>query len=309
VGASVALIRPASRVRPAADSDPAEGPEDRWMLTSDGQLLALTVGPARSGVGDGDALVLLHATLADRTSLIPLARALADEGRCLLLDRRGSGGSRMPAPAPVPVARHAEDVLETLDGCGIRRALIVGHSFGGVVGLELAAAHPDRVLGVVAFEPPYLPLADAEHLETVGSVAATVLEAHATGGATAATRGFMELVAPGDWARLRPSTRHVLEAQGDAVLADAAMPGLDVADLDAIRVPVALITGDRSEPFYLPIARALVRHLRHARLVHIEGLRHTGPIADPGRIAPVVQELWAAARRSARAVPAGARQP
>lgn len=46
-----------------------------------------------------------------------------------------------------------EDVLAVLDGLGWGDAVIVGHSWGAHLALRLAAAHPDRVLSVLAIEP------------------------------------------------------------------------------------------------------------------------------------------------------------
>ena len=105
------------------------------------------------------AVLVLHATLSSSAQLVGLGAQLSDLGGVLLLDRRGSGGSVMARPAAVSVARHVADALATLDACGVERAILVGHSFGAVVALELAARHPDRVMAVAAWEPPLIPLA------------------------------------------------------------------------------------------------------------------------------------------------------
>jgi lipase len=45
------------------------------------------------------------------------------------------------------------DVLETLDALQLERVDLIGHSFGGRLGIELAAAHPERVGALVLYDP------------------------------------------------------------------------------------------------------------------------------------------------------------
>ena len=137
--------------QPAAARAAQPGPEPpRIVLADDGQALAVrlipsAMAPARADSSKVAAVMVLHATLSSSAQLVGLGAQLGDLGGVLLLDRRGSGGSTMARPAAVSVARHVADALATLDACGVERAIIVGHSFGAVVALELAARHPDRV--------------------------------------------------------------------------------------------------------------------------------------------------------------------
>ena len=61
-----------------------------------------------------------------------------------MYDLRGHGYSEMP-PSRYTSADMALDLLALLDALSIPRAHVVGHSFGGVVGLHFAALHPERV--------------------------------------------------------------------------------------------------------------------------------------------------------------------
>jgi pimeloyl-ACP methyl ester carboxylesterase len=54
---------------------------------------------------------------------------------------------------PFTVAQAVEDAVAVLDGLEWPRALVVGHSWGGHLALRLLAAHPDRLLGVLAADP------------------------------------------------------------------------------------------------------------------------------------------------------------
>jgi len=71
---------------------------------------------------------------------------LGDELELVLLEPRGTGGSD-PAPdsGQYAIADYASDVEELREHLGLEQLLLFGHSHGGVVAVEYAASHPDRV--------------------------------------------------------------------------------------------------------------------------------------------------------------------
>ena len=237
-------------------------------------------------------VVILHATLSTGRQLAPLARDLGAAGdlRVVAPDRRGSGERRLDPPRPVAMAEHLADLEAILDEQGAGRAILVGHSFGGVTALEAAARLPARVAAVVAYEPPYGPLADERARRAFALVARATANAAAAGGTPAAARAFMKGVAgPGAWDALPARTRAFLEEEGGGAVADAGMEGLDPGALAGIGCPVTLITGSESESFYAPIADALVARIPGALRLEIAGLRHTAPITHPALIAATVR--------------------
>ena len=272
------------------------GASARTFETPDGTRLTYRAFGAAHGAEREVPIVLLHATLSVSVQLAGLGRLLAARGPVYALDRRGSGESPQPAPWPLDVAVHVADVAALLDAEGIAAAILVGHSFGGVVALEAAARLRGRVMAVVAWEPPYGPLADGATRAQFAAVALATERAHATGGAAAAAATFLEGVAgDGAWSALPERARAFLAAQGDGAYADAALTGLDAAGLAQIDVPVAILTGAASDPFYAPIARAVVSRVPGARLVTLDGLRHTAPISDPDPVAAAILGTLAAA--------------
>ncbi|MGW6706079.1 alpha/beta fold hydrolase [Streptomyces sp. NPDC054956] len=105
------------------------------------------------GPEGGPAVVLLHSSVCDRRMWEPQWGPLAAAGfRVVRADFRTCGQS--PA-SEVPYSDHG-DVRELLDHLGMRRASIVGASYGGQVALTLAALHPDRV-GALALLCPVRP--------------------------------------------------------------------------------------------------------------------------------------------------------
>jgi pimeloyl-ACP methyl ester carboxylesterase len=262
------------------------GASARTFESGDGARLTYRAFSAAHGAERGVPIVLLHATLSTSVQLAGLARILAASSPVLALDRRGSGDSPQPAARPLDVSVHVADVGALLDHEGVTAAILVGHSFGGVVALEAAARLRGRVMAVVAWEPPYGPLADGGTRAQFTAVALATERAHATGGAAAAAATFLDGVAgDGAWEALPERSRAFLAAQGDGACADAALTGLDAGGLGRIDVPVSILTGTASEPFYAPIARVVVARVPGAHLVALDRLRHTAPISDPEPVA------------------------
>jgi lipase len=73
----------------------------------------------------------------------------------LAQDARGRA-SGFGIPSPEGLTTHAHDLARLLDDRGIDRAVVVGHSMGGFIGLRLAQLHPDRVHGLTLVDggPP-----------------------------------------------------------------------------------------------------------------------------------------------------------
>jgi pimeloyl-ACP methyl ester carboxylesterase len=89
-------------------------------------------------------LLLVAGLASDSQSWLPVRDALAARFRLVLPDNRGCGRTT-PQLAPLSVPQMADDCAALLDALGIPRAHVLGHSMGGMIALELAARHPDRV--------------------------------------------------------------------------------------------------------------------------------------------------------------------
>lgn len=98
--------------------------------------------------GDGPQLVLLHGFARSLADWDAAAALLTAGHRVLAVDLPGHGRSPGISPWTVPAAvRH---IADTLDSHGVPpEAVVVGHSFGGMVAIEYARAHPDRARAAV----------------------------------------------------------------------------------------------------------------------------------------------------------------
>jgi len=97
-------------------------------------------------------LVLLHGLSANASSFSALIHAgLAPAFRVIAPDLRGRGRSDKPAVG-YTMLDHARDVVALMDHAGIDRAVLTGHSFGGYLGIYLAATFPDRFERLVVID-------------------------------------------------------------------------------------------------------------------------------------------------------------
>jgi pimeloyl-ACP methyl ester carboxylesterase len=87
----------------------------------------------------------LTRAMADFDYLIPHLPPL----RLIRMDYRGRGASDWTGAATYTVPREAQDALQLLDHLGVARAVILGTSRGGLIGMFLGATARDRVAGLI----------------------------------------------------------------------------------------------------------------------------------------------------------------
>ena len=148
----------------------------------------------------------------------------------LAVDRRSAGASSMPPddqPGPVDVQVHVDDIIAVLDAMAPGpAALVVGHSYGGCVGLELAARRPDRVAGAWLFEPPYLSIRPDASAGGAAALGGRITAIARDVGLGAAALAFLETVNGRDVLdRLPPGAVARFEREGRGAVADSALLG------------------------------------------------------------------------------------
>lgn len=135
---------------PAADeagADESEPFAGRFVDGGAGRLFVRTAGT------EGPVLVLVHGLGGSGAHWQPQLAALGNARRVVAFDLRGHGRSDPAADGAYDVAAHAADLLAAVDALGLDRFVLAGHSFGAWVALEVAAAHPQRVLALALVDP------------------------------------------------------------------------------------------------------------------------------------------------------------
>lgn len=96
-------------------------------------------------------IIMIHGLGSSQNYYYPILPRLS-KFRCITFDTYGAGRSKYDGQEQ-SIATIAEDVLGLLDALKMRKALVVGHSMGGIVVSHLAATASSRVHGVVGIGP------------------------------------------------------------------------------------------------------------------------------------------------------------
>ena len=243
--------------------------------------------------GEGDPILFLHGLGMTRTGWDAQLEALADGHRCVAWDLPGYGAS---APlgdfSLVAAADAAAGLVERLGGS----AHVVGMSMGGMIALELALRHPERVrsLALVDTSPAFG--LDGTDPDAWRAARLAPLDAGAR------IEDFAEPVLRGVMAP-NPDPAAVANAVASMLRVPlaglrqsiAALPAHDVRDrMGAIAAPTLVVVGELDEETPPSYAEALAAGIPGARLVVIPGAGHLTPFEAPDALSALLRDHVAA---------------
>ena len=212
--------------------------------------------------GHGSPVILLHGGLANLEYWGNQIRALAPYHTVIAMDSRGHGRSTRDA-RPYGYDLMADDVIALMNVLHVRKADIVGWSDGGIIGIDLAMRHADRVGKVFAFAANTRTSGVKDDVERNPTFAAFIVRAGHEYASQSAT--------PGDY--------DAFVKQISAMW--ATQPNWTDAQLEAIRVPVLIVDGDHDEAIKREHTEYLAATIPGAGLLILPNVSHFAFLQDP----------------------------
>ena len=215
--------------------------------------------------GNGTPLILLHGGLGHSGHWENQLPVLTEHYKVIAVDSRGHGRSTM-TEQQISYALMTADIVALMDFLKIGKAHVLGWSDGGIIGLDLAINHPDRLIKVIASGANYNPSglrADALENEKVKAYIGKAME---------------------DYQELSPDP-----TGWDAFLENigqmwASEPNFTAEQLGSIATPVLLLDGESDEGIYTEHTIEMASLIPTAQLIFIPGTGHFGMWEKPVEI-------------------------
>jgi pimeloyl-ACP methyl ester carboxylesterase len=229
-----------------------------------GQAQANGIGIHYAIYGHGSPVIFLHGGLANADYWGNQVRAVAAHHTVILMDSRGHGRSTRDT-RPYGYDLMADDVVALMDVLKIRKADIVGWSDGGILGLDLAMRHKDRVGKVFAFAANTVTSGVVDGVEKNPTFAAYIERAGHEYAAHSAT----------------PKEYDAFVDQISKMWAE--QPNWTDAQLMAIDTPVLVADGDHDEAIKREHTEYIAATIPHAGLLILPNVSHFAFLQDPAQ--------------------------
>jgi len=221
--------------------------------------------------GAGPPVLLIHGGLGNADMWGFQVPALAKDHEVIVADSRGHGRSTR-ANRPFHYALLADDYLGLLDFLKIRKVALVGWSDGGIIGLDIAIRHPERLSRVLAFGANYTP-EGTRNVANDSTFNAYIVRARQEYAALSPT--------PGEFDALLKQISPMWVSE----------PRFSEAQLRSIAVPTLILDGQYDEAIAPEHTREMAELIPGARLVILKGVSHFAMWQRPEEFNAIVRQF------------------
>lgn len=252
--------------------------------------------------GSGEPLLLLHGFFASSYSFREIIPLLATGHRVVSIDLNGFGFTERPLrPQDYLPGNQVTSIIKVMSRLGIEEFSLVGHSYGGILGMEMARLHRDRVRNLIMISPP----AEMEAAPGfLGTAPGRVL-------GYGMIRGLISN--PGPFRRMLGNSYHRKEVLTDQVAEEyrkrlmieglyrtfdafsRMMTAQEKHDLDfrEVRSPVTVIAGRHDAVVDFQSCREFAGRITDARFEPLENSGHSSPEEEPDRVVTLIEQAVA----------------
>jgi 3-oxoadipate enol-lactonase len=242
--------------------------------------------------GSGDAVLFVPAShLAGGFKPLMAERSLADHHQLIWYHRRGMGGSTH-TEGPVTIPDQARDAIRLLWDLNIERAHVVGHSYGGLISLQLSIDAPEMVGSLALLEPNLLAVPGGA---AFNDEVRPAFQAYRAGDKKKAVAYFLSVVAELPWDSCRELIEQHLPGGVAQAIADAdtfftaEVPALrdwpfGAEEASRVTCPVLSVLGSKSHTFFREGRELLRSWFPQLEQLDISAAGHLLQLQSPGAV-------------------------
>jgi pimeloyl-ACP methyl ester carboxylesterase len=242
--------------------------------------------------GRGEPVVFVHGAMSDFRAWEPQREAFAQHYRYIALTQRYFGAAVWTDNGEkFSLATHVDDLAAFIGALNSGPVHLVGWSYGGGIALALTVQHPELVSSLFLFEPsPTTVVTDPVETKVLGEDAkAMVFPAAAackSGNTFEAARQLFDGVSarPGAFDKLPAEKRALILENARSIplqFGATANTPLSCAQLGQIKVPVAIVKGELTRPYFVVLADTASRCIPGSRSISIPKGGHLAPAEEP----------------------------
>lgn len=260
--------------------------------------------------GSGQPIVLIHgnAVSGDDYDTSGVAEQLSENHRVIVFDRPGFGHSERPRGRVWTATAQAELLHAALKRLGVERPVVVGHSWGAIVALSLAARHKADVAGLVLLSGYYFWTLRPDVLLVVPAAVPVLGDVLRYTLSPLLGRLLMPLLKRAMFSPARPTARFRSEysdamalrpSQIRATSTDGALMIPGAVRLrhhyDDLRMPVAIVAGSGDKVVLKRAAERLHAAIPGSALRIVEGAGHMVHHSAPAEVVETIRSVAAVA--------------
>ena len=258
--------------------------------------------------GKGLPIIFVHGSLSDGGYWSDQLGPFAEHYRAIAYSRRYNYPNVNPEEAGYSAVTDAEDLAAFINALHLGKAVVIGHSYGALTALFLAARHPQLIQALVLAEPPavsllaHLPTEEAQNGKAMFDdiqrrMVAPMQMAFRKSDRDEGIRVFMGYVFddPHAWDKISALSREATlrdAREWDVMMTKGTLfPDIDPAAVRNITLPVLLLAGARSYAFLRSITRELGRLLPDSQTIIFPDAGHQMWLQEPDACRKDVEEF------------------
>ncbi|MGO7447973.1 alpha/beta fold hydrolase [Rhizobium ruizarguesonis] len=224
--------------------------------------------------GEGEPILFIHGGLGNADVWGHQVADFAKDHLVIVADSRGHGRSTR-SQQPFGYDLMTSDYVALLDYLKIDKVTLVGWSDGGIIGIDMAMKHPEKLTRVIA---------QAANVTTDGVKADVMSNKTFNDYINVAGEYYRKLSpTPNEYDAFVKQISHMWETQ----------PAWTAADLGKIAVPVTLAIGDHDEAVKLDHTEMMAKEIPGAKLVILKDASHFAMLQDPAGYDVMIRDAMA----------------